>query len=197
MEAAMRHAVVVLFVLTSLIAVSQDYTPKAEVGFTYSYMRARVPNSTTRVNMNGVLIDGTFNANRWLGVETEFGTHYHCISGCWIYGLRVDNPDETNDSLSFLVGPRVTFARGRTVSPWVHALVGVTRTAYSNHLTETKISTSGFGWAAGGGIDMPYRAVTFRIIQVDFTRYAAIPESFSNVRVGAGILFRIGHKESR
>jgi hypothetical protein len=34
MEAAMRNAVVVLFLLTGLIAVSQDYTRKAEVGFT-------------------------------------------------------------------------------------------------------------------------------------------------------------------
>jgi hypothetical protein len=194
----MRHVVLVLFFsLTSLISIAQDYTPKTEVGFTYSYMRAKVPNSTTRVNMNGILIGGTFNANRWLGIETEFGTHYHCISGCWIYGLRVDNPDETNDSLSFLVGPKVTFARARKLSPWVHSLVGVTRTAYSNHLTDTKISTSGFGWAVGGGIDMPYRAVTFRIIQVDFTRYAAVPENFNNVRVGAGILFRIGHQETR
>ena len=170
----------------SSISVAQDYTPRTEVGFTYSYMRAKVPNSTTRVNMNGILIDGTFNANRWLGIETEFGTHYHCISGCWCHGLRVDNPDETNDSLSFLVGPKVTFARARKLSAdgGGTPLVGVTRTAYSSHLTDTKVSTSGFGWAVGGGIDMPYRAVTFRIIQVDFTRYAAVPENFNNVRGG-------------
>jgi hypothetical protein len=193
----MRHLVAIFFCFTTLITLAQDYTPKAEVGFTYSYMRARVPNTTARVNMNGFLINGTFNANRWLGIETEFGTHYHCISGCWISGYRVDNPDETNDSLSFLVGPKVTFARQRKLSPWVHALVGVTRTAYSNHRTDTKVSSSGLGLATGGGVDMPYGAVTFRIIQVDFTRYAAVPENFNNIRVGAGILFRIGHKENR
>jgi hypothetical protein len=196
-EAAMRHFVLITVLITSAIANAQDYTPKAELGFGYSYSYARVPNSTTRVNMNGILVDASFNANRWLGIETEFGTHYHCISGCWIYGTRVDNPDETNDSMSFLMGPKVTFARERKFSPWVHALAGVTRTAYSNHLIDTKISTSGFGWAAGGGIDMPFRALRFRLIQVDFTRYAAVPESYSNVRIGAGIVFRIGRKESR
>lgn len=193
----MRHVVVIFFLaLTSLVTFAQGYTPKAELGLGYSYSYARVPNSTTRVNMNGLLIGGTYNANRWLGIETEFGSHYHCISGCWISGLRVDQPDQTNDSLSFLVGPKLTFTRDRKFSPWVHALVGVTRTSYSNHLNDTKISTSGFGWTAGGGIDMPYHAVTFRIIQVDFTRYAATPESFNNVRVGAGIVFPIGKKRS-
>jgi hypothetical protein len=147
--------------------------------------------------MNGVLVGATFNVNPWLGVEAEFGTHYHCISGCWIYGIRVDNPDETNDAVSFLVGPRVNLARNRKVAPWIHALAGVTRTAYSNHLTDTKLATSGFGWAAGGGLDLPYHAVTLRVVQVDFTRYAAEPGSFGSVRIGAGVLLRIGRRQTR
>lgn len=186
-------ALISLFFTALLIA--QDGTPKVELGFGYSYSYARVPNSTTRVNMNGILISSTFNANRWLGAEAEFGTHYHCISGCWIYGIRVDNPDETNDSISFLAGPRVNLAPNRKVQPWIHALAGVTRTAYSNHVIDYKVSTSGFGWAAGGGLDVPFRGVTIRAIQVDFTRYAAEPKSFSNVRIGAGFVFRIGHKK--
>lgn len=186
-----------LFLLFATVVIAQEHTPKVELGFGYSYSYARVPNSTTRVNMNGVLIDATFNANRWLGVEAEFGTHYHCISGCWIYGIRVDNPDETNDSLSFLAGPRVNLAPNRKVAPWIHVLGGVTRTAYSNHLIDQKISTSGFGWAAGGGLDVAYRRITIRAIQVDLTHYAAEPESFNNVRIGAGFVFRIGRRESR
>jgi opacity protein-like surface antigen len=194
----MKHVLLAfLFLLFATVVIAQDYMPKVELGFGYSYSYARVPKSTTRVNMNGVLIEATFNANRWLGVETEFGTHYHCISGCWIYGIRVDNPDETNDSLSFLAGPRVNLAPNRRVSPWVHALAGVTRAAYSNHLIDQKISTSGFGWVAGGGLDVPYRSITIRAIQVDFARYAAAPESFNNVRIGAGFVFRIGRRESR
>lgn len=187
--------VLLLFSLTTCLA-AQDTIPVTELGLGYSYSRARVPNSSTRVNMNGLVIDATVNVNRWLGVESEFGTHYHCISGCWIEGIRVDNPDETNDSLSFLVGPKITFSRDHKLVPWAHALFGVTRTAYSNHLTDTKISTSGFGWAAGGGLDMPWRGITFRIVQVDFTQYASEPNSFNNVRIGAGIVFRIGHKTS-
>lgn len=186
-----------LFVCFAVSAVAQDYAPKVELGLGYSYSYARVPDSTKRVNMNGIVITTTFNANRWLGAEAEFGTHYHCISGCWIYGIRVENPDETNDSLSFLAGPKLTFARSRKVVPWIHALAGVTRTAYSNHLIDQKISTSGFGWAAGGGLDVSYGGMTIRAVQVDFTRYAAEPESFNNVRIGAGIVFRIGRRENR
>ncbi len=184
-----------IFLCLAISVIAQDYTPKVELGFGYSYSYARVPNSAMRVNMNGVLISSTFNANRWLGVEAEFGTHYHCISGCWIYGYRVDNPDETNDSLTFLAGPRVSLAPKLKVQPWIHALAGVTRTAYSNHVIDYKISTSGFGWAAGGGLDVPFHGMTIRAIQVDFTRYAAEPESFSNVRIGAGFVFRIGKRE--
>ncbi|HEX6880067.1 MAG TPA: outer membrane beta-barrel protein [Terriglobales bacterium] len=192
----MRHILVLAVILIcSSVLSAQDYTPKVELGLGYSYSYARVPNSNTRVNMNGLVINGTFNANKWLGVEAEFGTHYHCISGCWIYGIRVENPDETNDSVSFLVGPRINLARDKKVSPWIHALAGVTRTSYSNHLIDLKVATSGFGWAAGGGIDIPYHAVTLRAIQVDFTRYAAQPEGFNNVRIGAGILFRIGERK--
>ncbi|MDT8066949.1 MAG: outer membrane beta-barrel protein [Terriglobia bacterium] len=192
-----RILIALIFLVFTSEALAQDYIPKVELGFGYSYSYMRVPNSSTRVNMNGLLFSGTFNANRWLGAEAEFGTHYHCISGCWIYGYRVENPDETNDSLSFLAGPRVSLAPNRTVQPWIHALAGVTRTAYSNHLIDYKVSTSGFGWAAGGGLDVPYHGVTIRAIQVDFTRYAAEPENFNNVRIGAGIIFRIGRRELR
>lgn len=193
----MRRTIAFVFLLLAVSAAAQDYTPKVELGLGYSYSYMRVPNSSTRVNMNGILISGTFNANRWVGAEAEFGTHYHCISGCWIYGYRVANPDETNDSVTFLAGPRVNLAPNRKVQPWIHALAGVTRTAYSNHVIDYKVSTSGFGWAAGGGLDVAYRSITIRAIQVDFTRYAAEPESFNNIRVGAGIVFRIGRRESR
>ncbi|MGE5114513.1 MAG: outer membrane beta-barrel protein [Acidobacteriaceae bacterium] len=192
-----RILVALLFIAFTAPCVAQDYIPKVELGLGYSYSYARVPDSSKRVNMNGIVIAATVNANRWLGAEAEFGTHYHCISGCWIYGIRVENPDETNDSLSFLAGPKLTFARNRKVVPWIHALAGVTRTAYSNHLIDQKISTSGFGWAAGGGLDLQYGGLTVRAVQVDFTRYAAEPENFNNVRIGAGIVFHIGRRERR
>ncbi len=192
-----RVLITSVFLLFTVLATAQEYVPKVELGLGYSYSYMRVPNTSTRVNMNGLVFSGTFNVNRWTGLEAEFGTHYHCISGCWIYGIRVDNPDETNDSVSFLIGPRVNLAPNRRVQPWIHALAGVTRTAYSNHIAGYKVSTSGFGWAAGGGLDVPYHAVTIRAIQVDFTRYAAEPEDFNNVRIGAGIVFRIGRREIR
>ncbi len=192
----MRRCLPVILILLAIqFTFGQVSTPKVELGLGYSYSYARVPNSTTRVNMNGLLLGASVNANRWLGIEAEFGTHYHCLSDCWFNNRRVDNQDETNDSLSFLVGPKVNFASERKVSPWIHALIGITRTSYSNHLTDTRTAIAGFGWAAGGGLDLPYRAVTFRVIQVDFVRYAAPPENFNNVRFGAGILFRIGHQE--
>jgi hypothetical protein len=144
--------------------------------------------------MNGVLVDGVFNINKYVGAEAEFGTHYHCISGCWIDNIRVENPDERNDSLSFLSGPKITFNRERRISPWVHSLFGVTKISYFNAITNTRMSTTGLGMALGGGIDINLSRVTVRAVQVDYTRFAVNPNSSNNVRIGGGIVLRIGHQ---
>ncbi len=192
-----RLSILIALLFTSAaIATSQEYTPKVEIGLGYSYSHASVPNSTSRVNMNGLLINAVANVNRWLGAEAEFGTHYHCISGCWIDNLRVDNPDARNDSLSFLAGPKVNLNRERRISPWVHSLFGVTRISYLSTLTipDTRMSNTGFGMALGGGLDLNLKKFTVRAFQVDYTRFAGTPNPSNNVRIGGGIVLRIGHK---
>jgi len=183
-----------LIFAASVLALPQDYTPKVEIGIGYSYSRAKIPNSTSRVNMNGVVIDSTVNMNRWFGLEAEFGTHYHCVSDCWFEGKRVDNPAEHNDAFSFFAGPRITVSRKSRISPWVHSLFGGTKISYTNLITDERMSTSGFGMALGGGLDIPLSAVTIRAVQVDYARYAAGSSSYNDMRVGGGIVIRIGHK---
>ncbi len=172
---------------------AQNYTPTVELGIGYSYSAMHVPNSSKRANMHGLLIDSTANLNRWLGLSAEFGTHYHCISGCWDpWGGRT-TPDERNDSLSFLAGPRITLARGTGLSPWLHTLAGISRVSYSN-ISGAHTSTSGLGLVAGGGLDVPLHSFTIRAIQVDYLRMPMPGGSSNNVRVGAGVLLRLGRK---
>jgi hypothetical protein len=192
----MRHIIVPLafVVIAAVLAPAQEYTPKVELGLGYSYSRAHVPDTPARVNMHGLVLGATGNLNRWFAIEGEFGTHYHCISGCWTpWGERVDNPDERNDSLSFLAGPKLSFFRQR-ISPWVHALVGVSRVSYTNNIDGTRISNSGFGMAAGGGLDVPISRFTVRAIQVDYTRFSGSPGTFNSLRVGVGVVLRIGRR---
>jgi opacity protein-like surface antigen len=184
---------IALVLMLAALGFSQEYTPKVEVGLGYSYSRANVPNSVSRVNMNGLLINTVINMNRWLGAEAEFGTHYHCISGCWIDNIRVDNPDARNDSLSFLAGPKLTLNRQHRMSPWVHSLFGVTKISYLNTITDTRMSNTGFGMALGGGLDVNLSKLTVRAAQVDYTRFAGNPSPSNNVRIGGGIVLRIGH----
>lgn len=194
-----RALFLILVVLAFMSAAwSQEYTPKVEIGLGYSYSRASVPNSASRANMNGLVISTAVNVNRWFGAEAEFGTHYHCISGCWIENIRVDNPDARNDSLSFLAGPKITFNRERRVSPWVHSLFGVTKISYLNILTipDTRMSNTGFGMSLGGGLDVNLTKFTIRAVQVDYTRFAGSPSPSNNIRVGGGIVLRIGHKST-
>lgn len=176
-------------------ASAQEYTPLLELGLGYSYSRMHVPNAPQRTNMNGILINFVGNVNRWLGTEAEFGTHYHCAAGCWDpWGKRIDNPDARNDSLSFLAGPKLTLARKQHISPWIHALVGWSKATYIN-IDGTFMRDSGLGLALGGGLDVPIgRTVTIRAIQVDYTRFAASVGAFNNVRIGAGIVLRIGER---
>ncbi len=175
-------------------ALAQGYTPKVEIGLGYSYSRATVPNSSERANMHGILVDVVGNVNHWLGAEAEFGTHYHCISGCWLDNMRVENPDARNDSLSFLVGPKVTFNRHKKLSPWVHSLFGVTKMSYQNVITDIRMSDTGFGMVAGGGLDVSLSKVTIRAFQIDYTRFVGRPSASNNIRVGGGIVLRLGHK---
>jgi hypothetical protein len=189
---------IALLIAITRPAISQEYTPKAEIEFGYSYSRAEVPNSTSRVNMNGVLVGAVANVNRWLGVEFELGSHYHCISGCWIDGIRVDNPDAKNDSLSFLTGPKLTLTRNGRYSPWVHSLFGITRVSYLNVVTDTRIHNTGFGMAVGGGLDWRVSKVaSIRVLQVDYTRFAGNPDASNNVRLGAGVVLHIGHRSDK
>jgi opacity protein-like surface antigen len=192
----MRRAIIVLstVIAAAVLVPAQEYTPKVELGLGYSYSRAHVPDTPARVNMHGLVLGATGNVNGWFAIEAEFGTHYHCISGCWSpWGERVDNPDERNDSLSFLAGPKFSFSRQR-ISPWVHALVGVSKVSYTNNIDGTRISNSGCAMAAGGGLDVALSRFTVRAIQLDYTRFSASPGTFNSLRVGVGVVLRIGRR---
>jgi hypothetical protein len=192
----MRHIIVLLaFLFIAVLPVpAQEYTPKVELGLGYSYSRAHVPDKAARVNMHGLVLGATGNLNRWFAIEGEFGTHYHCISGCWDpWGGRAENPDERNDSLSFLAGPKFSLSRQR-ISPWVHALAGISKVSYTNNIDGTRISNSGFAMAAGGGLDVPVSRFTVRAIQLDYTRFSASPGTFNSLRVGVGVVLRIGRR---
>ncbi len=197
--AIMQSFISYLVVMAALVAGSagafaQDYTPRLELGIGYSYSSMHVPNSGQRANMHGLLIDSTANLNRWLGLSAELGTHYHCISGCWDpWGGRTD-PDERNDSLSFMAGPRVVLRRGTAMSPWLHALAGISRVSYSS-IYGAHTSVSGLGLVGGGGLDVPLHSFTLRVIQLDYLRMPMPGGSSDNVRVGAGVLLRLGRKQ--
>jgi hypothetical protein len=54
----MRRLLIAL-VLPAASARAQSYTSKVELSLGYSYSYMRVPNSSTRINMNGVVLDAT------------------------------------------------------------------------------------------------------------------------------------------
>ncbi len=178
----MKHIVYLLLSL-SLLAQAQSI-PKAELGIGYSFARMPVPLSTKRVSNHAITLDATANINRWLGISGEFDAYYHCVAGCLPY-----SDIARNNSLVVMGGPRIRLARGK-YTPWVHALAGWGNMRFSEDLGY-HASANGLAAALGGGLDIPYGRVTFRVGQVDYFRTPS-PVMRNNVRFSTGIAINLG-----
>src|SRR5262249_53118087 len=93
---------------------------------------------------------------------------------------------------SYLFGPRATFSRGR-VEPFAQVLIG------GAHASSTLfgVSQDSFAMTLGGGLDLKAtNLIAIRVAQVEyFPTFFSIPFTNggqSNLRVSAGIVFRLG-----
>src|SRR5581483_4216709 len=118
---------------------------------------------------------GTFawNFNPYIGLEAELGGYHNG---------NVNNHEFDTTVFSYLFGPRVSFHRARTVSPYLHALFGgqsahtsICCLAISNGTTSTPTTSRAsadqhnFAMAVGGGLDIKLsHAIMLRPIQLDY-----------------------------
>jgi Outer membrane protein beta-barrel domain len=196
----MRLFFLVLFVCGLLLlavpqAAAQD---NAEVFGGYSLVHANFPVTTIPVtcpappclqstnnrqpNMSGWEVAGTFKPVPWFGITGDFSSHYGTIRGA---SARMQN---------YLFGPKLEWHA--PVSPFFHALVGVSHETINNGpivngLITVPRARTDVAAVLGVGIDIklvPYLA--FRPIQFDYllTRFANSTQS--NARVSAGLVLR-------
>lgn len=171
------RGVLAIAILVSLGAAGQE-VPKADVFFGYSFLRANQAQSIPAFTLNGGLLSVGVNFNNHIALEGEFGGYHN-------NNIEGKNLDTT--SFSYLLGPRLSLGRSRTVDPYIHSLFGVNHATTSIAATSVLIpapvpsgaapssngryeaSQSNFGMAIGGGLDIKLnRYVIVRPIQLDY-----------------------------
>ena len=136
--------------------------------------------------------------------ETMHGWHTALAWGVWgRIGLLLDvsghlgsDAEGTDVSLlSVMAGPRFTFGDGR-FRPFVHVIGGIVRSKASISVFDIEISesTTDFGGAAGGGVDVGLGdrwalrvAGDYRVVKID-------DETVSDPRFSAGVVYRFGSR---
>ncbi|MDE3136390.1 MAG: outer membrane beta-barrel protein [Acidobacteriota bacterium] len=183
----------------SFPAYAQTTASKIELAGTYAYMRTNIngPGGYSEgLQTNGGTGSVTYNVNNSWGVVAEVGG----------YNSSTISSAGGNDIsfASYLFGPRYSFRKWDTLTPYVQTLFGGVK---GNHaLTVGANGVSGqfqadknaFAWTIGGGMDAKvtnYLAV--RVFQAEYfmTRWDnGGTNQQNNFRIETGLVFRFGKR---
>ena len=169
------------------------FAPVFEGGVGYTYMRSDVPSEGT-LGMNGVLLSGSADFSRWLGVKLELG-----------YSRNFDafQTGHTADMLTYMGGPVFYPVWRRKFDIYTELLLGGARE------TGVTMDTSGglvkgfvnhFAWAGGGGFQ--YRvtpALSVRVgadyLRSNFFNQNVVQTAQPNLRAEVSVVYRFGRHE--
>lgn len=210
----MKRMILTLALLVCFVGfVGAQEVPKADLFFGYSFLRYNSAQTVPAFTANGGVGTFAWNFNDYIGFESELGGYHNG---------NVNNYQFDTTTFSYLFGPRLSFARHKTVIPYVHTLFGgqyaTTSISASSILVVNplapsqlsngryKASTNTFAMAVGGGLDIKLgRSVILRPVQIDYylTRFEApditVPagtpitaRNQNNFRYAAGIAFNFG-----
>lgn len=181
-----------LFVSFTLPAVAQN-APKLEVFGGYQYLHFDLSGSS--LNMNGFDASATYNFNHWFGMSAD-------ISGA--YNGNTPNgggPNGTTHIYNYMFGPTIYPFGHHRITLFVHGLAGdghihIALPAGGGNPALTLTDTS-FVYAAGGGFDATItRHIAVRLFQGDYEQTQFLQDfgfpAQKNIRIAAGIVFRLG-----
>lgn len=188
-----------VFFLSSALSAQDDSVPKYDLFLGYQWLHpggtvpsplgtpsAPIPFDVPDMN-KGLGVAFTYNFNRYLGAEADFGHNW-------------DNYETT-----FSVGPRLMFRTNEdSAAVFIHALLSYNRLGIDG-LGES----SGIGGIFGGGFDLKLtRLITWRVAEGDYVgafqhyqAYANVADighpALKGVRLRTGILFNFGYPETK
>lgn len=168
-----------LLLTLSSAAVAQDTTPKVDIFGGYAWATpGPIFFNTGKTGAHGGAVDVTFDANRWLGLSTDFQV----------------NSAQKFHMIHFMVGPRLA-ARGDHYVLFGEVLGGLSR-------IEPRLGVdqwfNGFGSMVGGGLDIPVNNhFAIRLIEGDYLFSKMPHRSFGlgtqkGAQVRAGLVFMLG-----
>ena len=167
----MKKLMMVAFVGAFLATVARGQeTPVADVAVGYSLIQ--VISGSSISTANGGNGSTAVNFNRWLGAAGDFGL-YHASP---IKGLAAG---------TYTFGPRFSYRHWTRLTPFAEVLLGGVR-----------YSANGFVFGTGGGVDIALdTSARFALRQeVEYFGFHANGGMTNTVRVGIGIVFRIGRR---
>lgn len=185
-----------LLFLLPLAAGAQN-TPKGELALGYSLLRF----STERTTTHGWDAAIAANINSNLAVVFDFAGHY----GSFDEKFLVFHEDDTIQTHSFLIGPRVFQTVHNRWMPFAQLLLGVARTNVDGSISVVgkqpflidSDTRTGFAMTAGGGLDLIANPkVAIRLFQAEYTvhHFPDVNGKSEGARIGAGIVFRFGSR---
>ena len=161
--------------------------PKVDLFFGYSYARANPGDGFEGFDNHGGSASAAFNLNRWFGLVADFGGYRFTE----VLGFPVKG-----NIFSYLFGPRFSYRQNDRLTPFAQVLFGGAR--ISGSAFGISDSENSFAMTAGAGVDLNvHRHVAIRLVQTEYflTRFTGISgsrETQNNMRISAGIVFRLG-----
>ena len=172
-----------LVCLFSLSAAAQD-SSRIDLFGGYSYVHTSPGIALSSFNANGGVGSVAINLNSWGSLVGEVGG---------IHVSKINGTDVDANAETFLFGPKISFFRSSTFTPFAQVLAGFAHSdaAFNN----TANSFNGFALAPGVGLDWNVtHHVGLRLGQVDYL-LTRLPTStnqvnWNNFRYSAGVVFR-------
>jgi len=181
-------------------------TPIVEVNAGYTYMRWQVPPVLTPppsdYNYNGFNAGASYNFTRWLAAAVD-------VSGVYNSQPNTGSGPSNTHIYSYLFGPRIYPVGHHKLTPYVHALFGISTFDFNapafGGSPAFSLSDNAFSFAIGGGIDWRItRHIAIRLAQLDFQQtrllhtiavQSMVPaDNQNNFKYSGGVVFRFGEK---
>lgn len=200
-----RMMLISMFLFVHSSAAFAQRAPEVELFGGYSYFR-----SDGGGNLHGWNASITQNLNNWAGVVLDISGHYGSDSfQVNIPGFFMVEANGDSNIHTLLTGPRFSYRKHRNLTPFAHALFGVSRTHVEANINIGQIPTppsfppfpgvfeqisdvsGGFSMAIGGGLDVRLnRTLALRLVQGDYLLTRINGNTGNNARVSTGFVFR-------